>query len=49
MYRTDAYEGLLAEKISIPGHIGDLINACCARPLGPGPYPAMILAHPHRG
>ncbi|MEW5829178.1 MAG: dienelactone hydrolase family protein [Chloroflexota bacterium] len=45
MYRTDAYEGLLAEKISIPGHNGDLINAYFARPLGPGPYPAMVLAH----
>ncbi len=27
------------------GANGDTINAYLARPLGPGPYPAMVLAH----
>jgi carboxymethylenebutenolidase len=45
MKRTDQYEGLLAETITLAGANGDLINAYLARPLGPGPYPAMVLAH----
>ena len=45
MYTTDQYEGLIAETIVIPGHNGDLINAYLARPLGPGPFPGMVLAH----
>jgi carboxymethylenebutenolidase len=45
MYRTDMYEGLLAETIAMNGANGDLINAYLARPLGPGPFPAMVLAH----
>ena len=45
MVRTDMYEGLLAETVTMPGANGDLINAYFARPLGPGPFPAMVLAH----
>jgi carboxymethylenebutenolidase len=45
MYRTDMYEGLLAETVSMTGAHGDVINAYLARPLGPGPFPAMVLAH----
>ena len=45
MYRTDMYEGLLAETVMIPGASGDWINAYLARPLGAGPCPAMVLAH----
>jgi carboxymethylenebutenolidase len=45
MYRTDMYEGLLAETVSINGANGNRINAYFARPLGPGPFPAMVLAH----
>lgn len=45
MYQTDMYEGLLAETITIPGAGGDLINAYCARPLGPGPFPGVVLIH----
>jgi carboxymethylenebutenolidase len=45
MYRTDMYEGLLAETITMTGANGDPINAYFARPLGPGPFPAMVLAH----
>jgi carboxymethylenebutenolidase len=45
MYRTDMYEGMLAETVTMPGD-GDLrINAYFARPLGPGPFPGMVLIH----
>ena len=44
-FRTDAYEGMLAETISIKGHNGDLINAYFTRPLGPGPFPGIVLVH----
>src|SRR5262245_25196537 len=45
MFRTDMYEGLLAETVTIAGANGDLINAYMARPLGSGPFPAMVLVH----
>lgn len=45
MYQTDMYEGLLAETIMIQGFHGDWINAYLARPLGPGPFPGLVLAH----
>jgi carboxymethylenebutenolidase len=45
MYQTDMYEGLLAETITLQGFHGDNINAYFARPLGPGPFPGMVLAH----
>jgi carboxymethylenebutenolidase len=45
MYQTDMYEGLLAETIMIQGYQGERINAYFARPLGPGPFPALVLAH----
>lgn len=45
MYRTDMYEGLLAETVMLTGANGDWINAYLVRPLGPGPFPAMVLAH----
>ncbi len=37
------YEGMLAETVVIKGYKGDAINAYFARPLGPGPYPGMVL------
>jgi len=40
------YEGMLAETIAMPGDGGTLINAYLARPLGPGPFPAVVLV-PH--
>jgi carboxymethylenebutenolidase len=43
--RTDEYEGLIAETIAITGAGGDLIHAYLARPLGPGPFPGMVLTH----
>ncbi len=44
-FKTDAYEGLLAETVSIKGYKGDIINAYMARPLGPGPFPGIVLVH----
>ena len=45
MYQTDMYEGMLAETVTLPGAQGDTINAYFARPLGPGPYPGMVIVH----
>lgn len=45
MFRTDMYEGLLAETVMLTGANGATINAYLARPLGAGPFPAMVLAH----
>lgn len=45
MYQTDMYEGMLAETVTLPGFDGDWINAYFARPLGPGPFPGMVLVH----
>ena len=45
MIQTDVYEGMLAETIALTGHNGDTLNAYFARPLGPGPFPGMVLAH----
>ena len=45
MYETDQYEGMLSETISVRGAGGDLIHAYFARPLGPGPFPGVVLFH----
>lgn len=45
MYQTDMYEGMIAETVMIAGANGDLINAYYARPLGPGPFPSMVVIH----
>jgi carboxymethylenebutenolidase len=39
------YDGILAETITIDGHEGDDIPAYFARPLGPGPYPGVVVIH----
>lgn len=44
--RTDQYEGMLAETITMQGYNNDLINAYYARPLGEGPFPSVVLI-PH--
>ena len=45
MYQTDMYEGMIAETVMIQGHNGDRVNAYFARPLGPGPFPGVVLVH----
>jgi carboxymethylenebutenolidase len=45
MYQTDMYEGMVAETVAIQGANGDFINAYFARPMGAGPYPAMVVIH----
>ena len=45
MYETDQYEGMIAETVTITGANDDEIYAYLARPLGPGPFPGMVLAH----
>ena len=39
------YEGLLAETVTMAGHNNDDISAYLARPLGPGPFPGVIVIH----
>ena len=43
---TGAYEGMIAETVTIPSRKGDPINAYYSRPLGAGPYPGIVLI-PH--
>jgi carboxymethylenebutenolidase len=40
-----AYEGMLAETVTLAGHNGDLIEAYYARPLGAGPFPGVVVIH----
>jgi carboxymethylenebutenolidase len=44
-YRTDMYEGMLAETVMMKGNNGENINAYFARPLGSGPFPSIVLIH----
>ena len=39
------YEGMIAEITTVKGHNGDDISAYFARPLGPGPFPGVVLIH----
>ncbi len=45
MYQTDQYEGMIAETITMTSSRGDTIYAYMARPLGPGPFPAVVAIH----
>ncbi|MFK7805416.1 MAG: dienelactone hydrolase family protein, partial [Anaerolineae bacterium] len=45
MYETNMYEGMIAETVMMQGANGDTINAYYARPLGPGPFPAVVVVH----
>jgi carboxymethylenebutenolidase len=40
-----SYEGMIAETIAINGDKNEPISAYFARPLGPGPFPGMVLLH----
>ena len=39
------YDGMLAELVPFQGHNGDTIYGYTARPLGPGPYPGVVVIH----
>ena len=45
MYTTEQFEGIIAETITINGTNGDAIHTYFARPMGAGPFPAVVLAH----
>lgn len=40
-----AYEGMIAETLSINGHNNEMVSAYAARPLGAGPFPGVVLIH----
>ena len=48
-YEGMPYEGMLAETVGIEGHRGEAIPAYLARPLGPGPFPGVVVVHHKHG
>ena len=45
-FNTGEYSGMIAETVSIKGFNGDSIRAYYSRPIGDGPFPALVLI-PH--
>lgn len=39
------YEGMIAETVGVHGHENETIDAYAARPLGPGPFPGVLVIH----
>lgn len=44
-FKTDAYQGTIAETTIYSGGNGDRIHTYVARPQGAGPYPGIVLVH----
>lgn len=44
-YTTDQYEGMIAQTVAVQAHNGEYINTYAAQPVGPGPFPGMVLIH----
>ena len=42
-FRTDEYQGMLAETITVQGYKGESVHTYFARPLGKGPFPGIVL------
>jgi carboxymethylenebutenolidase len=45
-FRTDEYQGMMAETVTMTGYNGDQIHAYFSKPLGEGPFPGVVLI-PH--
>src|SRR5581483_5937482 len=45
MAHDSPFEGMLAETVRYPGTDGDQVLAYYARPMGPGPFPGVVVLH----
>jgi carboxymethylenebutenolidase len=39
------YDGMIAETVQLQGFDGDWVSGYAARPLGPGPFPGVVVVH----
>jgi carboxymethylenebutenolidase len=44
-FNTGDYQGQIAETTKVKGYNGDYVMSYVARPLGPGPFPGIVLIH----